>query len=115
MNATAHALLRAAERYGIDASAADWRGLLLDIWAAVEGAGTAMLLRRNADGIERWLGRLGATPVIAVYDPTQARILTVLPGDSHCLTPRGAQRIWRSRRPDTGPTRTRDLAGEEWA
>lgn len=115
MSYTNHALQRTAERYGIEATYEEWRGLLLDIWAAVEGAGTAMLLGRTRHGRERWLGRLGVTPVIAVYDPVDARVLTVLPPTTHLEVWDRTQRTWSGRRPDAGPQNAREIAAEDWA
>lgn len=85
---TRHAAHRAAERYGIDASAGDWRQLLIDITDAVLGVrAAAMLLRRHHNGNERWLVRLGTASVIAVWQPFDAVVLTVLPANARHLPP----------------------------
>ena len=97
--ATGHAARRAAERYGIDASAWDWRQLLIDITDTLLGVrASAVLLRRHTNGNERWLVRLGAVSVIAVWQPFDAAVLTVLPADA---------RQWQQRVSPRAPGRTR--------
>ncbi|MDA8253736.1 MAG: hypothetical protein M0Z28_31795 [Rhodospirillales bacterium] len=59
---------------------------------------SAMLLRRHTNGNERWLVRLGTTSVIAVWQPFDATVLTVLPADA---------RQWQPRVSPRGPGRTR--------
>ena len=111
MNASKHAVERALTRYGITAPAEAWRALLLDILDAAEGAtGSAVLLRREAAGVERWLARLGETPVIAVYNPERALIMTVLPQGARAAFSENRQKPGRPRRRE----RARPL-DEGWA
>lgn len=73
-----HAAERAAERYGIEASAAEWRALVLDIIDTVAGDRTAAtLVRKGEDGKELWLARLAGRPVIALYAPDSAVVVSL--------------------------------------
>lgn len=75
---TTHAADRAAERFGLSPSEEDWTQTVLDIIDTVDGARqAALLLRTFSDGIERWLVKLCGRQVVAVYDPSQAVIITV--------------------------------------
>ncbi len=75
---TEHATERALERYGVDASLADWQRAVADIMDVVAGTGcAAMLLRRYANA-EHWIVRVNGEAMIAVYSPASAVILTVL-------------------------------------
>lgn len=97
--ATHHAAYRAAERYGIKASVLDWHGLLIDITDTVLGIrASAMLLRRERSGVERWLARLGPSAVIVIYDPNEAAVLTLLPADAKTAQHKVARHFGRSRR-----------------
>lgn len=75
-----HAAERAAERYGIVVSQAEWSRAILDIIDTVAGdAKAAVLVAHLPAGKEKWAVRLGSTPVLAVYAPDQATIVTVTP------------------------------------
>ena len=75
-----HAAVRAAERYGVHATPEQWTRAVLDIIDAVAGdAVNAVLLRRRRTDREEWLVRLAGEPLIAIYRPETATIITVLP------------------------------------
>lgn len=94
---TTHAAKRAAERHGLTPSEPEWSRCVLDIIESCAGdAKSAVLLRRFSDGIERWLVRLCGEPVIAVYNPKYALIITITPAKPRGPFPRGA--ISRSER-----------------
>lgn len=79
---TWHAVQRAWERYGIDASPGDWLQAFLDITGVMLGEvppRAILLAHKHALGGERWAVRLGRHSVIAVYEPDRAQIVTVLP------------------------------------
>lgn len=76
---THHAAERAWERYGIVPTEAEWARAVADIISVVAGGGgPAILLRRDSDG-ERWLVRVAGEPVVAIYQPRAALIVTLLP------------------------------------
>ncbi len=78
--ASHHARERAISRYGLDASDAEWWRLVADILDTATGERTAaLLLARLPHGNERWLARLGTTPIVAVWSPNDAIVVTVLP------------------------------------
>lgn len=75
---TEHADIRAHERFGIEATAADWRAAVLSIWNTLAGeTPTALFLGVIADGKEAWGLHLGGHDVRVVYDPATACIVTV--------------------------------------
>lgn len=71
---THHARARAAERFGRDLSSAEWRALVLDI---IDGRST--IIMRQGDGSEIRLVQVGTIAVKAVWSPSQAIIITILP------------------------------------
>ena len=71
---THHARARAAERLGRDLSSAEWRALVLDI---IDGRST--IIMRQGDGSEIRLVQVGTIAVKAVWSPSQASIITILP------------------------------------
>jgi hypothetical protein len=106
---TTHAAQRAAERYGFTPTREDWRQAFLDITDAATGArNSAVLLRRYFDGIERWTVRLAGRPVIAVYNPLEALIITILAPETTTYRPAQPQkRIY-------GRTRRERVREEVW-
>jgi hypothetical protein len=75
---TTHAAERAAERYGLTPTEADWSQCVLDIIDTVGGDRcAALLLRIFVDDKERWLVHLAGEEVVAIYDPNTATIITV--------------------------------------
>lgn len=71
---THHARTRAAQRFGRDLTSAEWRALVLDI---IENRST--IIMRQGDGSEIRLVSVGTVAVKAVWSPTQAVIITILP------------------------------------
>ena len=77
---TIHATERVRERYGLEPTDEEWADTVLDIINAVGGTGTqALLLRRLNLDAELWIARLRGRCMKVVYQPTAARIITVLP------------------------------------
>ena len=77
---TGHAVDRADNRFGLEPTPQEWRQLLLDIIEAAGqiGAPRAILLRR-APPAEHWACRIAGCPVVAVYRPDLACIITLVP------------------------------------
>lgn len=70
---TEHAVIRAAERYGLDPSDEEWGSAMSDI---VNGRS---LLTAVAEGRERHVVTLCGTPVRAVWEPVSCTLVTLLP------------------------------------
>jgi hypothetical protein len=77
---TDHAVARASDRFGIEPTPFEWRQLLLDIIDAAGciGLPRAILLRRESD-TEHWAALIKRCPVVAVYHPDTACIITLTP------------------------------------
>ena len=76
-----HAAEIAAERLGLAVLNRDWLPAVLTIIASVAGEDSpAVFIERSADGREIWRVPLGrhAIPARVVYEPTAARIITVI-------------------------------------
>ncbi len=72
---TLHAIQRAAERYGITLTHDDLRRMVQDITQ-----GRALLCRRAQNGkLPIYATDLGGQAVRVVYDPADARVVSVLP------------------------------------
>ena len=76
---TTHAADRALERHGLTPMAAEWNNTALTIMDNVAGKRSPAMLLRKSGGVERWLVRLADFPVVVVWCPLSAEIVTVLP------------------------------------
>lgn len=101
---TRHAAERAAERYGVVPSVEEWGQAILDITDTVLGLRSGAILLARKGAMERWLVRIGGAAMIAIYDPSQAAIITVQPsslfptkrsGITHC-----SSKSMKGRRPE---------------
>lgn len=115
---TTHAVERAAERYGLEPTEADWSQAVLDIIDTVAGdRRAAILLRVFANGFERWLLKLCGADVVVVYNPVQALIVTVAlsrhSSDDHQRAAQG--RVARGRPVERRQTRWRFTSDEHIA
>jgi hypothetical protein len=84
-HATAHAIERIGERYGLAPTAEQWRDAVLDIIGTVAGdQPAAVMLQKQVPGgrTEQWLVRISGVQVVAVYAPAEATIVTVQPRGS---------------------------------
>lgn len=79
-----HAKQMALDRYGVKYATADWRRLVMDI---VSRRAT-LVSKRPTDNCEVWMVEIGSTPAKVIFDPSQLKIITVLPpGDSRFNVP----------------------------
>ena len=70
----------AIARMGLQATHRDWREAFLAITGAVLGEATgAQFAGMSWREREAWNWRLGGVPVVLIYDPARATIVTVLP------------------------------------
>lgn len=80
MYRTAHADIRAEQRYGFVPTEAEWAGAICSITSSIIGiAAPAMRLRRQKSGIEEWAVRVGGVAMRVVYCSRTASVITVLP------------------------------------
>ena len=76
---TAHAIVRAAERYGLTLTIADLDQMMLDITSAKLGEpSTALLGGLQTDGKERWFVQAKGVALRVIYSPHDARVITIL-------------------------------------
>lgn len=114
MSHTTHAAERAAERYGLTPTADDWFRALLDIIESCAGeARTATRLAVQDHGTERWLVCLAGVPVIAIYRPDAAAIITLAPPVSR-MQGRDKGRIKQGKREVPGRGRRTRVMAEDW-
>lgn len=110
---TRHAAERAAERYGLVPSVAEWGQAILDITDTVLGLRSGAVLLARKGMMERWLVNIGGAAMIAIYDPSQAAIITVQPPKLFPTKRSGithrSSKFMKGRRPE----RRRQLEGAE--
>jgi hypothetical protein len=107
-----HAVVRAAERYGIALTLADLDAIMLSITGAKLGLPSTALLQRIEKTGEYWFVDVAGARVRVVYRAETACVVTVLPmrDETNKLNrpTRGAQR-------DHMPRRRERPVVEEWA
>lgn len=83
--ASAHANLRVQERFGAAPSGHDWALIVIAITDAILGQSrSAVMVRRDPGGNERWLVSIHGQPVPVVWSRENDRpIVTVLPPQRH--------------------------------
>ena len=80
MGFTTHAAERAAERYGLTPTRAEWSRAVLDIIDTIAGdSRAASLVAIKPGGKEEWLVNLAGSAVLAIYAPSTAVIVTLRP------------------------------------
>lgn len=115
MSFTTHAAERAAERYGLNPTAADWSRAVLDIIDSCAGdTRAATRLAAMPHGVERSLVRLGDCPVIAIYAPENALIITLTPANGGANISLDRGRRGQSMARERGRTRRERAVDEDW-